>query len=158
VYLGTWGTHSNTFMLKGRHMQAYAVVGQAGLGEHILTHSLEACMKEGRRASAAYDSIRQHTTAYACLPTAYACICLPYNSIRQHTPAIRQRTPAFLSQAYAGVCWRACAVYASIRQHTSAYVSIRQHTPAYVGIRRHTSAYVSIRQHTSAYATCLRHI
>jgi hypothetical protein len=41
--------------------------------------------------------------------------------------------------------------YASIRQHTSAYVSIslRQHTSAYISIRQHTD--VSIRQHTSAY-------
>ncbi len=42
--------------------------------------------------------------------------------------------------------------------HTSAFASIRQHTSAYVNIRRrgivirqHTSAYVSIRQHTSTY-------
>jgi hypothetical protein len=57
--------------------------------------------------------------------------------------------------------------YASIRQHTSAYVSIRHtdelacpaptfqashpaaHTSAFVRIRQHTSAYVSIRQRTS---------
>jgi hypothetical protein len=83
---------------------------------------------------------------------------------------------------YAGVCWRMLTfagmlTYAdvinvmlllpplrpvSIRQHTSAYASIRQHTPAYVigvilllpplrpvSIRQHTPAYASIRQHTS---------
>jgi hypothetical protein len=81
-------------------------------------------------------------------------------------------------------CVRACGcicsgvqAFASIRQHTSAYVSIRRketltrcvracgcicsgvqalirynyYTSAYVSIRQHTSAYVSIRQQTSAY-------
>jgi hypothetical protein len=49
-----------------------------------------------------------------------------------------------------------CALYVSIRQHTSAFVSIRQHTSAYISIRKHTSAYVRIRQHTSAYLRLAR--
>jgi hypothetical protein len=49
------------------------------------------------------------------------------------------------------------SAYASIRQHTSAYVSIRCERRCMRVIvhpaspRQHTSAYVSIRQHTSAY-------
>jgi molybdenum cofactor biosynthesis enzyme len=75
------------------------------------------------------------------------------------------------------------SAYASIRQHTPAYVraqtsrrqlqtsylSIRQHTirqntsaydtSAYVSERQHTSSYVSIRrQHTSAYVSIRQHM
>jgi hypothetical protein len=105
----------------------------------------------------AYESIRQHTSAYV--------------SIRQHA------VPDEDEEAY-------MSAHVSIRQHTSAYVSIRQHAVPdedeeltllrgdiellqqraphssrhrHFHIHRqpqrlllHTSAYVSIRQHTSA--------
>jgi hypothetical protein len=55
-----------------------------------------------REHMSAYVSIRQHTSAYRCLPA------LPRAGYTLNTSA-----------------------YVSIRQHTSAYVSIRQHTSAY---------------------------
>jgi hypothetical protein len=126
-----------------------------------------------RQRSAAYVSIRQHTSAYLwqrsaatrkprvlyakpALPSACACI-------RQHTSAyvstctyvsIRQRTSAYVS-----ICQHMSA-YVSIRQHLHIValdsVSVRQHTSAYVSLRQRTSAYVSVRQHTSAYVSIRR--
>jgi hypothetical protein len=70
------------------------------------------------------------------------------------------------------MCSRSAAAFASIREHTSAYVSIRQRlacgrlrrrkgrspsATAYVSIRQHTSAFISMRQHASAYVSIRQH-
>jgi hypothetical protein len=75
-------------------------------------------------------------------------------TVHLHTSAyasVRQHTPAYVGIQTAGS--DSTPAYVSLRQLTSAYASIRQHTPAYASIRQHTSAYVSIRQHTSAHAS-----
>jgi hypothetical protein len=121
-----------------------------------------------QHASAAYVSIRQHTSAYVSQKrsssvTASSCASprAAYVSMRlQHTSAyvsIRQHTSA----KSAAAAWQrphapVRAQHSSfIRQHTSAYVSIRQHTSAYISIRQNTPAYASIRQHNTH--TCEQH-
>ncbi len=98
-----------------------------------------------RQHTSACGSTRQHTSAYVSIrQLTSAC-----GSIRQHTSVyarIRQPTAAYGSLHQLALHQLAHSaqtatplpvLYASIRQHTSAYVSIRQHTSAYVSIRQH---------------------
>jgi hypothetical protein len=90
-----------------------------------------------------------------------------YKRCRAHRATLRhlQATYASISQhtsAYVSILvYERCSAHrATLRQllaHTSAQVSVRQHMSAYVSIRQHTSAYVSIRQHTSAYVSVRQH-
>jgi hypothetical protein len=78
-----------------------------------------------RRQARAYESIREHTSAYFSIRQRGAATCAGSGvSIRQHTSA-----------------------YVSIRQHTSAYVSIRQRpAPALASLAQHV-ALLKCRKH-----------
>jgi hypothetical protein len=133
-----------------------------------------------RGASAAYVSIRQHTSAYVSIRQRITCARSQAErvSIRQHTSAyvsIRQHTSAYVSvcgylreepggEMGVSVCGGGCLLLVLILI-TAASAVLPRGTPAFyttasaAACRQWcTSAYVSIRQHTSAYAlTCFLH-